>query len=88
MNRDLIPGSPVAESELRAVLSFMHRAPAPATALDVAHGTYLSTLVVVPALDKLTEDGLTQRQPRHGTGPGAWTYQLTGQGRRALQRGA
>ncbi len=83
MNTDPITGTQVADSELRAVLAFLRRAPAASTALEIARGTYLSTLVVVPALETLTEQGLAQSQARTIGAARAWTFQLTVQGRRA-----
>ena len=83
MNRVPITGSQVADSELRAVLHFLRRATSASTVLEIARGTHLSTLVVVPALEELTSGGLAQSQARTIGTARAWTYQLTARGRRA-----
>lgn len=80
-------GGPGDEVARRSVLTCLAQAEEPLGALDVAHRTHLSTLVVIPVLTALVEESLATRECV-ATGSGrqdrTWAYALTGRGTRAL----
>ncbi|CAN5322263.1 hypothetical protein BH20ACT3_BH20ACT3_05050 [soil metagenome] len=76
----------VANGEMEAVLDLLRRARTGVVALSIARGTGLSTLVVIPVLSRLVDEGLalrrvvTEPDGSHRT----WEYQLTARARRWL----
>lgn len=74
----------------RTILECLAREDGSLSPLEVARRSHLSTLVVVPALAGLVDDGLVLRDQRArdaGTGPVAWTYRLTARGGRVAGEG-
>lgn len=80
-------GTAVSEVELGAVLASLYRQATASSALDIARRTRLSTLVVIPALTRLVDDGLAARRivDDGSSARRTWSYVLTVQGRRTYQ---
>ncbi len=73
----------------RSVLECLAKADRPLGALDIAHETHLSTLVVIPVLGELAEEGLAAREchaKRAGDRNPTWAYVVTPRGSRAVGR--
>jgi predicted transcriptional regulator len=70
--------------DLNAVTDFLRPRRNGATVLEIARGTDLSAVVVVPALDRLLADGVVRRRMlvSDGTGPRS-AFVLTSSGRRS-----
>lgn len=87
MTVDEGPSDDVAAAEEAAVLAYLVRQREPGTALGIARSTGLSTLVVVPALERLSAAGAVARQVDVGGDRPRLVYQLTPLGRRDAARG-
>jgi predicted transcriptional regulator len=70
--------------DLDAITDFLRPRRNGATVLEIARGTDLSAVVVVPALDQLMADGVIRRRTlaSDGTGPTS-AFVLTSSGRRS-----
>lgn len=69
---------PLDLTAVEAVLKVMARADGPLTALEIARASALSTLTVIPILDRLARQRSVTRTPTdpgHGR-PAGWAYQL------------
>lgn len=77
-----LPQRPDPAARHRALES-LGRAPRPVTCLGVSQDTQLSSLVVVPLLKALVDEGIAAREPDP---TGAWAYRLTPRGHRELRR--
>ena len=79
-----VEGSWTRRQELDAVVEFLRPRRGGATVLEIARGTTLSAVVVVPALNQLMSDGIVRRRMLEvdGAGPPRSAFVLTSSGRR------
>ena len=70
-----------------AVLAAIYRQRSPSTVRTIAKTSRLSTLVIIPVLGTLVDEGLVVRRAvDHGaTAKPTWSYQLSAMGRRTYQ---
>lgn len=77
----------VLDAEVSQVVQHLYRQKDPQSALAIARATGLSTLAVIPALERLLNQGAASRQASSTAGS-RLVYQLTAAGRREVGRRA